>query len=192
MYNVYQLAASEYSRYRHHLLKLDAESRSMRFGSAFSDYSINTICDGFEQQPDLHKIFVIENDDLEVIGAGHIALVNNNMELAFSVLKEHRSAGMGSALLKRCLLWCQAHDIKTGYMVCLTSNTPMRRLARKHGLEMSSQSGESEALVTLPSADIYTHINDTVSSNIADWDHNTKLTRQFARLAFKSLTFQQN
>lgn len=190
MYTVYQLAASEYGRYRQHLLKLDSETRSMRFGSVLSDYAINIICDSFEQAPELHKIFVIENAELAVIGAGHIALVDNNMELAFSVIREHRGAGMGSALLKRCLLWCQAHNIKSGFMVCLSSNAPMRRLARKHGLEMTSQSGESEALVTLPSADIYAHISDTVSSNIADWDHNTKLTRNFALMTFKSLTFQ--
>jgi GNAT superfamily N-acetyltransferase len=191
VYNVYQLAAGEYYRYRQHLLKLDTESRSMRFGTVLSDGAIDKLCDTFQHDPDLHKIFVIENDELEVVGAGHIALVKDNMELAFSVLTQYRAAGMGSALLKRCLLWCQAHNIKTGYMVCLTSNAPMRKLALKHGLTVSKQSSwESEALVTLPSADIYTHISDTVSSNIANWDHSAKVSRKFARLALKSLTFQ--
>ena len=64
---VYRLQPHEYSRYRKHLLALDEASRYTRFGYQVRDEMIDQLCTGFENNPKEHKIFVIENDDLEVV-----------------------------------------------------------------------------------------------------------------------------
>ena len=89
MHIVYRLQPHEYGRYRKHLLALDEVSRYNRFAFNISDEILNKLCDDFEANPKNHKLFVIEDENLDVVGVGHIALYGDDMELAFSVLKPH-------------------------------------------------------------------------------------------------------
>lgn len=189
MHIVYKLIPHEYERYRTHLLKLDTESRILRFGFQATDAVIDSLCDNIESNKSQHKIFVIEDAELNVVAAGHIATVGGNMELAFSVLTEYRNQGMGDALLKRCLRWCQNRNIRQGYMVCLSSNMAMRKLAARNGLKIVQDGRDTEALVTLPDADVYTHMDEIISNNWSMLDHTGKLNRKIVRFALKSLTF---
>lgn len=187
MHTVYRLTPNELHRYRQHLLSLDADTRYMRFGFAITDNLIESVCDKIEQAPNLHKIFVIENNQLEVIGAGHIALTDNNVEFALSVFKQYRGRGIGKALLRKCKQWCQNRNIKKGNMVCLANNLPMRKLAAKEGLILSTSQGESEAVVTLPDANVYSVINELIENQWAVWTHSGRLNYNFAKTAFKIL-----
>jgi GNAT superfamily N-acetyltransferase len=167
---------------------LDADSRYLRFGYAVSDTVIDTVCDRIEQQPLKHKIFVIENDDCEVIAAGHISLVDNPVELAFSVLKEYQGQGMGSALMKRCIEWCQNRSIKTGCMVCLSHNKAVKAMAKKHGVLIEA-SGEIEAQLTIPSLNPGSVIKEIAEDNIAMFDHMGKAQRKIAKMLTYPLRF---
>lgn len=187
MYTVYRLTPKEFDRYRQHLLNLDTEARYMRFGFSAPDDLINFVCDKIDTNPQQHKIFVIENQDLEVVAAGHIALTNGNVEFAFSVIKEYRKQGMGQTLLKKCIQWCQNRNIKQGMMVCLANNLPMRRLAHKEGLTISTLDGESEAVVTLPDATVYTIFKELVENNWSALDHRGKLNVNFAKNFLKTI-----
>jgi GNAT superfamily N-acetyltransferase len=183
MHSVYRLIPQEYPRYRTHLLSLDQESRYKRFGFHISDDVINKLCDGFEANPKQHKIFVIEDGDLTVIGAGHISL-GDETELAFSVLKEHQGRGIGSALMSRCIEWCQNRNIKGGCMVCLSSNVAIKKLASKHGL-LINQGGETLANITIPEATATSVMHEVVDSNMARADHLGKVQRNFIRSLYK-------
>jgi GNAT superfamily N-acetyltransferase len=185
---VYRLLPADYDRYRKHLLALDQESRYRRFGYPIVDDMISIVCDKFEANPNKHKIFVIENDDLEVIAAGHISLEGDELELAFSVLKEHQGKGMGSALMKRCIEWCQNRGIKGGCMVCLSSNTAIKKLAARHGILVNNQ-GETLADIKIPDANAVSVINELFDSNLAKFDHLGKLQRRFARMLTYPLRF---
>lgn len=186
MHVVYRLRPQEYHRYRKHLLALDDESKFTRFGFAIKDEVINQLCDKFEANYDDHKIFVIENENLEVVAAGHIALEGGETELAFSVLKEHRKKGMGSALMARCIEWCQNRSIKGGCMVCLSSNTAIKKLAGKHGV-LINEGGETLANITIPDPTPNSVMHEMFESNIAVLDHLGKLQRNLAKnfLLFK-------
>jgi GNAT superfamily N-acetyltransferase len=187
-HTVYRLLPFDYRRYRTHLLQLDNESRYRRFGHAIRDEMINKLCDRFEANPQQHKIFVIENDDLEVIAAGHISLEGDELELAFSVLKEYQGQGMGSALMKRCVEWCQNRGIKGGCMVCLSTNTAIKKLAKKYGI-LIEEHGEALADIKIPEPNTASVVSEIVESNIARIDHLGKLQRRFARMITYPLKF---
>lgn len=185
---VYRLQPFEYNRYRTHLLALDQESRYTRFGYPISDELINQLCDRFESAPSDHKIFVIEDEDLNVVAAGHISLADGETELAFSVFKEYQKQGMGSALMSRTVEWCQNRGIKGGCMVCLTSNTAIKRLAGKHGI-LVNEGPETLANIEIPDATPGSVIHEVVESNLARFDHLGKLQRKFAKMATFPLQF---
>jgi RimJ/RimL family protein N-acetyltransferase len=177
---VYRLLPHQYSKYREHLLALDDESKYLRFGYQIKEEMLNRLCDTFESNPVEHKIFVIENDDLEAIAVGHISIVNDDMELAFSVHKKYQGRGMGSALMARCIEWCQNRHIKKGTMVCLSVNKPIRHLASKHGI-LISREGETTADISIPDSNPISIWSELVDSNLARMDHMNKVNRYYAK-----------
>jgi GNAT superfamily N-acetyltransferase len=148
------------------------------------DETIEQLCDRFEANPHEHKLFVIENEDLEVVAAGHIALEGGETELAFSVLKEYRKQGMGDALMKRTIEWCQNRNIKGGCMVCLSTNIAIKRLASKHGL-LINEGGETLANIAIPEATPASVMHEVVESNMARLDHLGKVQANFVRSLYK-------
>ena len=184
MHLVYKLRPEEYHRYRTHLLALDDTSRYTRFGFMIKDESINQLCDKFEANTQEHKNFVIEDDQLNVVAAGHIALEGGETELAFSVLQEYRKQGMGSSLMKRTIEWCQNRNIKGGCMVCLSSNIAIKKLASKHGV-LINDGGETLANITIPDPTPVSIMHEVVDSSMARVDHYTKAQRNFVRSFYK-------
>jgi GNAT superfamily N-acetyltransferase len=150
---------------------------------------IDRVCDRIEHSPLKHKIFVIENNDCEVIAAGHISLEDSTVELAFSVLKQHQGQGMGSALMQRCIEWCQNRSIKTGCMVCLSRNIAIKKLAQKHGV-LLEEAGDVEATLTIPEINTGSVIKEIAEDNLAVFDHLGKVQRKFAKMAAFPLLFK--
>jgi GNAT superfamily N-acetyltransferase len=185
---VYELPSHGYDRYRKHLLALDADSRYLRFGYAITDGAINRLCDGFELNWHRHRVFVIENDDLAVVAAGHISLEDRPIELAFSVLKPYQAQGMGSSLMGRVVEWCQNRGIKQGCMVCLKHNVAIKRLAQQHGI-LVQDGPETLADIAIPAVNAVSIMHEAAVSNIAKFDHLGKIQRQFARMFTFPLQF---
>jgi GNAT superfamily N-acetyltransferase len=177
---VYKLTPNEYDRYRKHLLALDSHSKYLRFGFHISDEVIADLCTKFAANTSEHKIFVIENNDLDVVGAGHISLEGNNVELAFSVLKDYQKQGMGDSLMKRCIEWCQNRGLDLGCMVCLSSNTAIKKLAAKHGV-LINDSGETVANIKIPVANSVSRFSEVIDSNLSKLDHLGKLQQNFVK-----------
>lgn len=163
----------EYSKYCQHLKGLDMESKILRFGCVIKDEVIDQLCHSIELDQENHILFCVENADLDFVAMGHIAL-GDDMELAFSVLKEYQNQGLGSALMMRCIQWCRTHNMLTGNMVCLSSNRVIRHLCSKHGITMVHQQGETMATVHLAPADMGTYISEAVDQNLAVVDWLTK------------------
>jgi GNAT superfamily N-acetyltransferase len=186
---VYRLLPHDYGRYRKHLHSLDSHSKYLRFGHHIQPEALDQLCDKFEDSPQLHKIFVIENDDLDVVAAGHVGFdYDRSVELAFSVLKEHQGQGMGSKLMATCVEWCQNRGIKTGCMVCLKSNEAIKKLAKKHGI-MINDGSEVLADIKIPDANAVSVINEVLGDNLSKFDHLGKLQRKFAKMLTMPLQF---
>jgi GNAT superfamily N-acetyltransferase len=186
---VYRLRPEEYSRYRKHLLALDNESRYTRFGFVIKDEVIDQLCNKFELNYLYHKIFVIEDENLNVVAAGHISLESGETELAFSVLPQYRRQGMGNSLMTRCIEWCQNRNIKGGCMLCLSTNTAIKRLASKHGV-LVNDGGETMANIAIPASTAISVLNEVVDSNLARLDHLGKLQRNFVKTVTFPLLFK--
>ena len=167
----------EYGKYRTHLKSLDADSKVLRFANPLSDDIIDKLCDDFEAHPNRHVLFAIENQQLEFVAVGHIAL-EGEMELAFSVLKEYQGQGMGNRLMQRCIQWCRTHNILRGCMVCLSTNSVIKHLCTKYGIHFENDHGETLADIELDSPNITTFVAEATDSNLAVMDYwNKRLTK---------------
>lgn len=167
----------EYGKYRTHLKSLDAESKVLRFGYSINEYVLDQLCDKFEADPAHNILFCIENNNLEFVAVGHIAL-QDEMELAFSVLKEYQGQGMGTALMKRCIQWCRTHNVLKGCMVCLSTNAAIKHLCLKHGIHVHNEHGETTADIELDSPNITTFLTEATDSNLGVMDY---LGKRFAK-----------
>ena len=167
------LLISEYHLYREHLLELDDNSRQLRFGIPTSDHNINHFCDKIEANPDQHIIFGIFGDQLQLVGVGHVA-TGSLYELAFSVLLPYQRNGMGTVLFDCMSTWCINRGHHRAYMVCLSNNTAVRKIAAKYAIIMHTTYGETEANLEFPWATPISILDEVLSTNIAYFDFFTK------------------
>ena len=181
-YTIYKLPPGEFYRYRTHLLSLDEESRYMRFGFFIKNETINELVSKWELNPTKHKVFAIENDNLEVVGVAHISLEDNPAELAFSVFKDYQRQGMGDALMARAIEYCQNRGIKHGCMVCLGSNDPIKKLARKHNVLVKTEDSDAMGAIEIPNPTPVSYWKEYAEDNIAKIDHLGKIQRKFAQM----------
>lgn len=188
-YTVYKLPKHEFHRYKTHLLALDEESRYMRFGFHIKNETISELCAKWETDSNNHKVFAIENDNLEVVAIAHVSLEDEKPELAFSVLKEYQHRGMGDALMKRAIEYCQNKGIKHGYMVCLGSNDKIKRLARKNDVLVTTADGDSHGEIEIPGPTPVSVWKEAVEDSFARLDHLGKAQRKFAQMFRFPLTF---
>lgn len=179
---IYKLQPSEYHRYKNHLLNLDEESRYLRFGFHIRNETIAELVDRWQQNYNQNIVFVIENDDLDVVAVGHISLEDGPAELAFSVLKPYQKQGMGDALMKRAVEHCQNRGIKTGCMVCLSTNEAIKHLVRKHGIQAVNEHGEALARLEMPAPTPVSYWHEYVEDSVSKIDHLGKAQRKFAKM----------
>ena len=183
-----KLIPYEYDKYRAHLMALDAESKRLRFAYPIADQTITELCNNIAQNADQHKIFVAENEDLEIIGAGHISFEGDKMELAFSVLPAYQGQGIGDALMKRCIEYCQNRGIRKGYMVCLSHNAKIKHLCTKNGIKMQTSHGETLADIELEPATPVSVMHEAYVSQLAAFEHFSNMGRKIANLSIFALT----
>jgi hypothetical protein len=167
---VRRVLSHEYPKYRTHLKSLDAESRTLRFGHALADEVLDGLCDQFEANTKQHVLFCIENNELEFVAVAHIALCEE-MELAFSVLKDYQGQGMGNLLFRRAIQWCRINNQLKGCMICLTHNQAIKHLCIKYGIKLQSSQGETMADIELDSPSITTYVSEQVDNNLAVMDY---------------------
>lgn len=170
---VRQLIENEYAKYRSHLKNLDPDSKYLRFGYAISDSNIDTLCNQVEKDRAGHVLFGVEDDDLNLVAVGHIAL-KGEMELAFSVHAEFQGRGLGSMLMARCIQYCRTHSILKGCMVCLSRNSVIRHLCVKHGIEIHTSYGETSGDIKLEPGNFATYIGEEIDTTLSTIDYVNK------------------
>jgi GNAT superfamily N-acetyltransferase len=137
---VRKLWVGESELYRHHLLRLDADSRRNRFGGAVSDEVIERYAEPSALGDAVIYGFFVDGI---VRGAAELRLLERpgEAEAALSIERVWQSRGIGTALLERVLLAAGNRQVKHLHMLCLAENRRMQQLARKFDAELSFQSG---------------------------------------------------
>ena len=132
-----------------HLLLLPAEDRRLRFGQHIRDDAVRDYVGRIDFDSD--RVFGVHAPDLALVGVAHLALDAEQQlaELGLSVDPACRGKGYGYALLQRAVLHSANLGYRVLFMYCLAENRIMMHLARKAGLTLVVESGETDARLTL-------------------------------------------
>jgi GNAT superfamily N-acetyltransferase len=180
----HRLGASERDALEKHFLALGSEDRRLRFGSPLGDEGVRAYVARIEFERD--EVFVVRDAELAIIGAAHVAFGDGACELGLSVLPEARAQGIGNALFERAVMHLRNRGVEKVFVHCLSENEAMKHLARKHGMRLAYEGGESDASMRLPPATPETVLAEWVQDQHAGAVHalrrNALVTRRL--LAF--------
>jgi GNAT superfamily N-acetyltransferase len=140
---VRKLWPHESERFRDHLLRLDKESRRLRFAHAVADGFIE---DYASRMSDMGGIVVGALIDGEVRAAAELRKLGDTWgreaEAAFSVERQYQDKGLGSELMGRIIRSARNRGVHLLYMSCLAENARMQAIARKHDAGLRFEYGE--------------------------------------------------
>jgi hypothetical protein len=131
-----------------HFLALDNDDRRLRFGAALSDDAIRHTEERIDFDRD--ELFGVADDDLRLLGVVHVAFYPKMAELGLSVLPAARGQGVGNALFERAVTHLVNRSVREVFVHCLNENGAMMYLARKHGMRIVREGGETDAWLALP------------------------------------------
>jgi RimJ/RimL family protein N-acetyltransferase len=141
--SICKLWPTETDKFRDHLLRLDKESRRLRFAHGVSDTFIE---DYASRMHDMGSIVYgyLEGDELRAAAElrklgdvwGHEA------EAAFSVERAYQDQGLGTDLMGRVIRAARNRGVQRLYMSCLAENSKMQAIARKHEAVLKFEYGE--------------------------------------------------
>ena len=159
---IYNADASALSDYARHLKRLSPNDRYTRFCYNIKDEGIDQFILSMLYNPNDHILFSAEVDD-KIVGFGHLAREGNDWELAVSVDAECQGQGIADQLMSHMITWGKTHGIHSVFMHCITQNTKIQHLARKHGLRIVERDGtEITSRVDLPMATAFDYTADFI------------------------------
>lgn len=162
-----------------HFLALDAEDRRLRFGVGLSDHGVRDYVARIDFERD--AVFGVFDDDMSLVGVGHVARGDGFAELGVSVLPAERGRGMGGALLARAHTHARNWGEPSLFMHCLAENGAMMHLARKQGMRIVAERGEADAYLELPPGDPASIANALFADRVALFDYALKSQAHAAR-----------
>ncbi len=134
---------SESDKFRDHLLRLDPESRRLRFGMAVGD---GFIADYASRVGDMKCLVYGFFADGQMRAAAEMPVIgeswSTDAEGAFSVERDFQNRGIGTDLLGRIIRAARNRGVSRLYMNCLAENRKMQRLCRKYKAELHFDHGE--------------------------------------------------
>ena len=155
-----------------HFLALDTDDRYLRFGYAASDERIRAYVDSIRFGID--EIFGVFNRKLDLLAVAHIAIEagqTNRAEFGVSVLPRGRGLGIGTRLFERAAVEARNRGLRTLFMQCLSSNGAMLKIARRAGMKVRNEGGETEAYLELPEDNYQSHFDALVENQTGQIDY---------------------
>jgi hypothetical protein len=90
------------------------------------------------------------DEHAKIVGLAELVRGAQECELAFSVRPDRRGQKIGTQLMERLLLRAMMCGVRKVFVMFLSDNTPMRRMAVRAGMSVSSVDGEAHAERELP------------------------------------------
>ena len=128
---------------RAHFMRLDAETRRMRFAGTVGDDSVQKYAERVIGVDTL-VVGAFIDGELRAIAElrGLLRVWSAAAEFAISVERDWQHAGIGDALFDHLLSLARNRGFGTLHMTCLVENIAMRHLAAKHDLQLRMLDGE--------------------------------------------------
>jgi GNAT superfamily N-acetyltransferase len=141
--NIRKLWPTETDKFRDHLLRLDLDSRRMRFAHGVSE---RFLADYASRMNDMGSIVYGFFVDGQVHAAAELRRLGDTWgpeaEAAFSVEPAFQEKGIGSELMGRVIRTARNRGVARLYMSCLAENGKMQAIARKHEASLKFDYGE--------------------------------------------------
>ncbi len=138
-----RLWPTEANKFHDHLLRLDRDSRRLRFAHAVSDAFIEEYASRMSEYGSVVYGYLVDG---QVHGAAELRRLGDTWgeeaEAAFSVEKPFQERGVGSDLMGRVVRAARNRRIKRLYMSCLAENARMQVIAKKHEAVLRFEYGE--------------------------------------------------
>ena len=171
-----KLSHLELSLYTDHLIRLPVEDRYLRFGYAISDEGIKKYVDS--QYRIKQVVLGAFDENLNVVAAIEIVFdtskyttTNETAEIGLSVEPGHRNAGLGSELFRDAIVITRNRSVVQLVSHCLTQNRWMMRIAKKYGMSVMSDTGESMGTIALESPNVVSIMGEVLGDGISLWDY---------------------
>ena len=134
---------TESEKFQNHLLRLDKESRRMRFGGAVDDAFIRNYS---ERMGRFHGVIYGFFMGRDMRAAAELRMIGDSWhgeaEAAFSVERQYQDSGIGTELLGKVIVAARNRGVDELYMNCLAENHRMRRVAKKYEADLYFDHGE--------------------------------------------------
>lgn len=162
-----KLWPSEVGKARDHLLRLDRESRRMRFAHGVSDSFIE---DYAARLTDMGSVIYAFIADGEVRAAAELRKLSDTWgkeaEAAFSVERAWQDMGVGTELMGRVIRAARNRGVVRLYMSCLAENAKMQAIARHHGAELRFEYGEVVGDIVPQDASYFSVLAEAVEDRV--------------------------
>jgi GNAT superfamily N-acetyltransferase len=130
--------------------ELSPEDRRKRFCCSLSDATISNYVDELNFTHD--TVLGAFDAHAQLIGLAELVRGAKASEMAFSVRPEKRGQKIGTTLMQRLLSRARMCGARKVFVMFLSDNTPMRRMALRAGMSVQTDDGESYAARELPPA----------------------------------------
>ena len=137
------LTVFEREAVRDFYLALSPEDRRKRFCCSLSDETICSYVDRLNFTRD--TILAAFDEQAQLVGLAELVRGAEESEMAFSVRPDRRGQKIGTMLIERLVSRARICGTSKVFVMFLSDNTPMRRMALRAGLSVQTADGESHA-----------------------------------------------
>jgi GNAT superfamily N-acetyltransferase len=137
------LTVFERENIRSFYLSLSADDRRRRFCCSLSDETISKYVDRLNFSRD--TILGAFDERAHIVGVAELVHGPEASEMAFSVRPDRRGEKIGTRLMQRLICRAGMCGAGKGFVMFLSDNTPMRKMALRAGMSVATADGESYA-----------------------------------------------
>ena len=157
-----RLWATETRTFKNHLLRLDPDSRRLRFSGAVSDdFVIDYANNALRRALGVFGYFV--DGELRGVSELHGAMYARTGEAAFTVEPAFQGSGVGTRLMGRVVLAARNRGMRHLVVSCLRENARMQKIAARHEADISFEPGEVIGTLRPKRADGFSLFQETVA-----------------------------
>jgi len=137
------LTVFEREAIRSFYLALSPEDRRKRFCCSLSDATIASYVERLNFSRD--TILGAFDEQAQIVGLAELVCGAEASEMAFSVRSDKRGQKLGTRLMHRIVCRARMCGASKVFVMFLSDNTPMRRMALRAGMPVQTEDGESYA-----------------------------------------------